>query len=71
MKSAIETVNSNRETLAKLPNHYDISVCDIWEIADTAGMKLNEDIMTAIETAYRYGFIKGSRYEKNRAKAKH
>lgn len=71
MKSAIETVNSNSKTLAKLPNHYDISVCDIWEIADTAGMKLNEDIMTAIETAYKYGFIKGSRYEKNRSRVKY
>lgn len=70
MKSAIETVDNNRKTLAKLPNHYDISVCDIWEIADTSGVKLSEDVMNIIETAYKYGFVKGRRYEKNRQKKK-
>ena len=71
MKSVTETVESNRSALAKMPRHYEIKVTDIMEIADQNEMKLSENIVNAIETAYRYGVIRGRRYEKNRAKAKH
>ena len=68
MKDILKTIETNRRKLESLPSAYQIAATDAWEIADSAGVKLSEDIMNAILTAYQYGFIKGQRYTKNRQK---
>jgi len=71
MKDVLETIKDNRKKLDELPSIYMLNATDVWEIADHAGMKLTGEIVDAITAAYEYGFIKGSRYEKNRSRVKY